>query len=368
MDAEKFDKVVLDLLYDELDELTRASAIRHMEQSGRAKALYSELRATREVGSVPLVEPPAGLEERILEAEARARAGRPLHQRIGTMVSIIASYAMRPQVGMAAVLLLMVGSSLLLLRVKPGEPSSVQVTERGVPESDKEVVAVVPAPPGGDMPTRGEEQAAARTASHGRATDAVRPSDAPQEKPAEREEPRRSAPARNLDLDSRLAAKGQPTLDGLGSGAPGSAADPYAEGASAGATLGGSDKKAKDDESAAAPAAVRDECEITLPRYEAALARAASAIEANRARWGAAECYARLGRIESARKTYTALLGARAYADRARSALNALPPEPPATAAGPFAAAPPQAAPKAAAKPAAPSASAAPKPEGSAEP
>jgi hypothetical protein len=369
VDAEKFDKVVLDLLYDELDELTRASAIRHMEQSGRAKALYSELRATREVGSVPLIEPPAGLEERILEAEARARAGRPLHQRVGTMVSIIASYAMRPQVGMAAVLLLMVGSSLLLLRVKPGEPSSVQVTERGVPESDKEVVAVVPAPPSGGMPTRGEEQTTAHAAARGRAADALRAPEAPQEKLAEREEPRRSAPAQNLDLDSPLAAKGQPARDGVGSGAPGFAADPYAEGALAGASAGGSDKKAKDDESATAPAGVRDECEITLPRYEAALARAASAIEANRARWGAAECYARLGRIENARRTYTALLGARAYADRARSALNALPPEPSATTtAGPFAAAPPEAAPKAAAKPAAPSASAAPKPEGSSEP
>lgn len=366
MDAEKFDKVVLDLLYDELDELTRASAIRHMEQSGRAKALYSELRATREVGSVPLVEPPAGLEERILEAEARARAGRPLHQRVGTMVSIIASYAMRPQVGMAAVLLLMVGSSLLLLRVKPGEPSSVQVTERGVPESDKEVVAVVPASPAGGMPTRGEEQAAGRTASHARAVDSLRPADAPQEKVAEREEPRRSAPTQNFDLDSPVAARGRPALDGLGSGAPGSATDPYAEGAAAGASLAGADKKAKDDESATAPAAVRDECEITLPRYEAALARAASAMEANRARWGAAECYARLGRIESARRTYTALLGARAYADRARSALAALPPETAGTVAGPFAAAPPEA-PKAAAKPAAPAASA-PKPEGSAEP
>src|SRR3954471_24324621 len=97
VDAEKFDKVVLDLLYDELDELTRASALRHVEQSGRAKALYTELRATREVGSLPLVEPPDDLEERILPAEKLARAERPLGQRLGTFVSIAASYAMRPQ-------------------------------------------------------------------------------------------------------------------------------------------------------------------------------------------------------------------------------------------------------------------------------
>jgi hypothetical protein len=372
VDAEKFDKVVLDLLYDELDELTRASAIRHMEQSARAKALYSELRATREVGSLPLVEPPADLEERILEAEARARAGRPLHQRIGTMVSIVASYAMRPQLGMAAVLLLMVGSSLLLLRVKPGEPNSVQVTERGVPESDKEGVAVVPAPAVA-MPSRVEEPTAAHAPGRARAAEAPRPSDPAdmadmaEQKITEREAARRSGGVGNVDLDGPTAPRAALAQDGLGSGAPGPMAEPYREGASAGAPIRGADKKGKDDEGAAEPAQHRDECEITLPRYEAALARAASPIEANRARWGAAECYARLGRVESARRTYTALLNARAYADRARSALRALPPEPAATTEGPVAAAPPEP-PKTAAKPAAPSASAAPKPEASAEP
>jgi hypothetical protein len=356
LDAEKFDKVVLDLLYDELDELTRASAIRHMEQSGRAKALYSELRATREVGSLPLVEPPAGLEERILEAEARARAGRPLHQRLGTMVSIIASYAMRPQVGMAAVLLLMVGSSLLFLRVKPGEPSSVQVTERGVPESDKEAVAVVPAT-ATPAPPRGEEPAAARPPAHARAAEQPQPSDLAEGKKAASEEAARSGATNGLDFGAPAAKRASPARDGLG--APGGTDEPSAlEGRATGA--GSGMEALKDDEDSADPAKRRDECEITLPHYEDQLARAASPLEANRARWGAAECYARLGRVNSARRAYTALLGARAYADRARSALRALPPEPAATAVA--------AAPAPAAKAAPPAASAAPKPESSAAP
>lgn len=367
MDAEKFDKVVLDLLYDELDELTRASAIRHMEQSGRAKALYSELRATREVGSMPLVEPPPDLEARILEAEAQARAGRPLHQRLGTIVSIIASYAMRPQIGMAAVLLLMVGSSLLLLRVKPGEPSSVQVTERGVPESDKEVVAVVPAPGAPALP-RGEEGLSARPAGRAR-TEAPRPADMPDEKVADLAEPKRSTASGGLALGGPAAPEAAPAArDALLNGA-GTLDDAYGQGAGTGlaeAEASGGADKGKEEK--ADPAKRRDECEITLPRYEAALARAASPIEANRARWGAAECYARLGRVTSARRAYTALLGARAYADRARSALLSLPPEPAATATnGPFAAAPPEP-PKAAAKPASPAAGATPKPEASAAP
>jgi hypothetical protein len=37
----------MDLLYDELDELTTAAARRHMEQSARAREIYSHLKATR---------------------------------------------------------------------------------------------------------------------------------------------------------------------------------------------------------------------------------------------------------------------------------------------------------------------------------
>jgi len=355
VDAEKFDKVVLDLLYDELDELTRASAIRHMEQSGRAKALYSELRATREVGSLPLIEPPAGLEERILEAEERVRAGRPLHQRLGTMVSIVASYAMRPQVGMAAVLLLMMGSSLLFLRVKPGEPSSVQVTERGVPESDKEAVAVLPAP-ATPAPLHAEESAAARPAARARAVE-QRPPDLEDDKKVASDEAERSGRAHGADFGAPAAKRASPARDELG--AQGAADEPSNLGGLA--TGAGTAAEAfKDDGDSADPAKRRDECEITLPHYEDQLARAASPLEANRARWGAAECYARLGRVDSARRMYTALLGARAYADRARSALRALPAEPAATAVA--------AAPAPAEKAAPPAASTSPKTESSARP
>ncbi|HVU05355.1 MAG TPA: hypothetical protein VHE30_26590 [Polyangiaceae bacterium] len=323
MDAEKFDKVVLDLLYDELDELTRASAIRHLEQSGRAKALYSELRATREVGALPLVEPPDDLEAKILEAEERARAGRPLHQRLGTLVSIVAGYAMRPQLGMAAVLLLMVGSSLLFLRVRPAEPSSVQVTERGVPESEKDTVAVVPAPAAA-VPGR-EDLTARRERS--RTSDAPRATEPVEKAPTKEEAKAASAGLAAADRPAPAARAERDSLYGRGddSVAP-------APPAAAGAGVVAAPTAAFDE--ATGEAEPRDDCEVTLPRYEAALARAASQIERNRARWGAADCYARLGRIESARTAYKALLGAPAYADRAKAALAALP-EPAVVAAAP---------------------------------
>src|SRR3712207_8517931 len=43
-----------------------------------------------------------------------------------------------------SLLLLVIGSSLLLLRGRPGEQKNVLVTERGVPESESESVLVAP--------------------------------------------------------------------------------------------------------------------------------------------------------------------------------------------------------------------------------
>ncbi|HEY8944244.1 MAG TPA: zf-HC2 domain-containing protein, partial [Polyangiaceae bacterium] len=143
MDCEKFDRVMLDLFYEELDEITSAAARRHTEHCTRCRDISVRLRATREVGALPLVDPPEGLEQRILLAERRVRAELPARQRFGRAISVLAGYAMRPQLAMAALLLLVIGSSLLLLRGRPGEQQNVLVTERGVPESE-ETVAIVP--------------------------------------------------------------------------------------------------------------------------------------------------------------------------------------------------------------------------------
>src|SRR5262245_28065835 len=141
MDCEKFDRIVLDLLYGELDELTEAAARRHIEHCARCKSVSAGLRATREVGTLPLVDPPEGLELGILEAERRMNAQLPLKKKLGRGVSILAVYAMRPQLAMAALLLLMIGSSLFFLRGRPGASETVMVTERGVPEMEQEHVA-----------------------------------------------------------------------------------------------------------------------------------------------------------------------------------------------------------------------------------
>lgn len=329
MDSEKFDKVVLDLLYDELDELTRASAIRYTEQSARGKALYSELRATREVGTLPLVEPPPDLEAKILEAEARVRAGRPLRQRLGTLVSIVAGYAMRPQLAMAALLMLMLGSSLLFLRVKPGEPSSVQVTERGVPESDREQFAVLPVPAAASATVAELDQPKPAPRAKGEATR----SSAPEEKA-------KSAIAENFAAAPPPA--GPAPAEGRFADAPSAGGDGRGSGAVALAEEAEKRDLARDDER---PARRKSTCEAERAHYDEV---AADPALANEAKWALARCYDATGRVEQARSSYTALLTVPSYADRAKKALDVLTSSP----------LQPRAGAKATAKPASPAAAA----------
>src|SRR6185503_17521201 len=136
MDCEKFDQILIDALYDELDELTLAAAKRHAEGCQRCQSAWSGLRATLKVGHLPTVEPPASLEPNILQAAREAHGKVPWPKRVGRAISWAGSYAMRPQTAMAAILVLMLGSSVIFVRRKPDRsgPSRVSVTERGVPE------------------------------------------------------------------------------------------------------------------------------------------------------------------------------------------------------------------------------------------
>src|SRR5258706_15004142 len=142
MDCEKFDQIIIDAVYDELDELTLAAAKRHADGCQHCQAAWSGLKATRKIGLLPLVDAQVGLDARILSAAREAHGTVPWPKRVGRAISWAGGYAMRPQMAMAAVLVLMLGSSVLVLRAKPERsgtaPSRVSVTERGVPEQAAE--------------------------------------------------------------------------------------------------------------------------------------------------------------------------------------------------------------------------------------
>jgi hypothetical protein len=142
MDCEKFETAMIDELYDELDELTSAAAKRHVAGCARCAALYSGLRATRRVmssaGGIPMVEIPSTLEDRILAATREAQKVVPFRRRFASAISAAGSWAMRPQTQMAAVFLLMIGSSVVFLKGGRNASSSratapMTVTEQGAP-------------------------------------------------------------------------------------------------------------------------------------------------------------------------------------------------------------------------------------------
>jgi TolA-binding protein len=326
VDCEKFDQIVLDLLYEELDEITSAAAKRHMEHCARCKEIGAKLRATREVGALPRLDAPEGLELRILAAERQARRELPARQRVGRAVSMLAGYAMRPQLAMAALLLLVIGSSLVLLRTRPGEQKSMLVTERGVPEGEPETVAVVP------------RAAAPRDATKAKLADA----------PAEeRRAEAKSAAERPAQAAATTAApKAEP--------AP-SHSDDFGDNSSVGARATDSDRAYEDalsayrdrryDEAqrrfsdvatrggenaasaalyAAQSARARSGCPTATPLFDEVYRRYPDSSPGREAAWQAAGCYRTLGDFERARQEYELLLQTPGYADRAQAALASL--------------------------------------------
>jgi len=344
VDCEKFDRIVLDLLYDELDELTTAATRRHMEHCARCRAIGSGLRATREVGALPLVEPPEGLELRILQAEEQATQLLPIGKRLGRGLSLLAGYAMRPQVSMAALLMLMIGSSLFFLRAQPGDREHVRVTERGVPESDNETVTIVPKK--ADLPEP------ARVAPHPtpspRADDGVARRDRAAEPKPEAAPAAAPAPAaaEQYAAAPRLsAARGGAALGASANDkAPEDSREPSTDSdASYDAAMAAyrdgrySEAQHRFDEIAslggphAANAALYGAqalrrvsgCPTAAPRFEEVHSRYPGSVGSDAA-WQAADCYRSLGELARARQNYEQLSADPSYKTRAKEAIAEL--------------------------------------------
>jgi hypothetical protein len=149
MDCDQFESAMMDVLYGEIDAAKRAAARDHTAICATCAARLRGLRASRRVASVPLALSSDGLEQAIvapaghahdLGSPFRPRSGEAgdvpsLRQRTARVVSLAGSWAMRPQTAMSAVFLVMIGTSVLLLRGKAHAPTeaSVTVTQQGTP-------------------------------------------------------------------------------------------------------------------------------------------------------------------------------------------------------------------------------------------
>lgn len=339
MDCEKFDRIVLDLLYDELDELTAAAARRHMEHCTRCRNIGAGLRATREIGALPLVDTPEGLELRILEAERKATELLPLGKRLGRGLSLLAGYAMRPQLAMAALLLLMIGSSLLFLRNQPGARDHVLVTERGVPETDVDSVAVVPKPVDQTLNAPTEAPRASRPPAHADDSAPRRERSADAKGEARAAAPAPASPTPELDQSQQFAAEPPPAdkADDIASEAAGDTDASY--GAAMAAYRDGRYSEAQKRFASiasqggthAASAALYEVqamrmvsgCPAAAPRFDEVHSRYPGSVGSDAA-WQAADCFRSLGDIARARQDYQDLLNDPSYKSRAQEALNEL--------------------------------------------
>jgi hypothetical protein len=150
MDCEKFEPLLLDELYEELDEVTSAAVKRHVSGCARCASILNGMRSTRRLAALPMLDLPEGLEDRILSSVKEAEKVVPLgaatsraveapqptsQSRASRALSWAGSWAMRPQTAMAAVFLLMIGTSAFVIRSRHSSEraAAVSVTEQGEP-------------------------------------------------------------------------------------------------------------------------------------------------------------------------------------------------------------------------------------------
>jgi hypothetical protein len=335
-DCAKFDERVMDVLYEE--EGPEADAARaHVETCARCTAVLSGLKHAREVVTLPPMPVPAGLEERILAAARQPDGlggGLTWARVLDRFISFAGAYAMRPQVAMGALLMLMVGTSLLMLRARPAGPGAVQITEDGVPhgEVDRPRVAA-PSPAPGDRRAapdshgKADERAKGDTAAR-EAAAPVAVAAAPPPAAADQREPS-AAPTATAEAApaASAAAPAAPPEDA----AYASAMDDYkarrfsdaARGFDVVAQGGGVNAP-----SAALHAARATRfsagCGAALPKLDAVASRYVGTSVAAEASWDAAVCYREVGQIDRARQLFQTLRRVAGYRDRAEKELAAL--------------------------------------------
>jgi hypothetical protein len=368
MDCEKFDSLILDELYGELDDLTSAAMKRHASGCAGCADKLRGFEKTREHSALSEPDFPPGLEERILSAALEAEKVVPIGGRSGLsrIVSLAGMWAMRPQTAMAALFLLMIGSSAVLLRTRqPKESAALTVTQEGAPspaavaaneerEFDGKGAAAAHGAAGA-VPMATAAAAPIVAAAPGQMGRAMGGSAADEPAPAlgQLAQAGGETKAEARKEKGGPTNQGQSTLGGGGGFGPNSpppaaapmppaakpadqqnrddVSDPFASGMAAYQARRYPEATSKLDQSASQgnPAAalwaarsVREGsgCPAAVGRFNAVAARGGSA--GNDATFDAARCYDAMGDHTAARSRYAALLGVPAYASRARAALD----------------------------------------------
>ena len=218
-------------------------------------------------------------------------------------MSVLAGYAMRPQLAMAALLLLAIGSSLIFLRGRPGDRERVQVTERGAPEGDSDSVAILPVP----------------AAEPIAAPEAAKPAAS-----AVAQAPKAEAEPKSADSIGSADSEGDSAFDAalaaFKDGRYGEARRQFDEVAA----RGGGAQAAEAALYAAQSAKNGEGCAVAVSLFDQVATRHPGTRFGYDATWQAASCYETLGDTERAKRSYQALLDDPNYGERAKSSLASL--------------------------------------------
>jgi len=136
-DASAVESSATDAPFGELDELTRASLERHVAGCTRCAAELGDFQAPQRVASAPHVAPPLDFEQRVIGAAlSTLPVAPPRRHRWASVLSMAGGWAMRPQTAMAALFLVTLGTSVLLMRGRSSRAPAiapVTVVEEGSP-------------------------------------------------------------------------------------------------------------------------------------------------------------------------------------------------------------------------------------------
>ncbi|MFO0660387.1 MAG: hypothetical protein U0165_11240 [Polyangiaceae bacterium] len=322
------------------DELRAHVAICPLCQSRVA-----HLRKARLDVAAAIPEPPDDLFEHIL-GTPKEPPRAPWILALDRAVSLAGSVAMRPQTVMGTLLLLMVGTSLLLLRARPAGPGSVRITEHGVPAADPQPL---PRSPFSVLPSNTVERREPapkpkddeRTA---KSDDRDRPPrDREREpKPSNTSEPQATATATAIATVEPTPEPPTPTVKEPAPSATApapapqddafaSAMDDFKARKFAEATRG-FDIVARGGGSQAPLAALyaaRAEryssgCTVAVSRFDAISSRYVNTSVAAEGMWEAATCYRELGQTDRARQLFQALRRVAGYKERADKEIERL--------------------------------------------
>jgi hypothetical protein len=234
---------------------------------------------------------------------------------------------MRPQLAMAALLLLMIGASLLFLRGRPGARDSVLVTEHGMPENEAEHVAVRPAPAAAAAPELAASAQPRAAAAKGEVlAQRDRESDKAADGLAEPSDGRLSEEAQKgsgADSEAPAAAEAGESMEAASlafqSGRYVEAQRRFEEIAA----RGGADAPRAALQAVEALRRLRG-CPAAAPRYEEVHTRYRDTPSGNEAAWQAGDCYRALGDLPLARRNLEPLLQVAEYRARTEAALQEL--------------------------------------------